>query len=74
MSVSTRFEPEDPSVDDIELLITFDKKYDPGERINKLREVWKLNCKIRKKYDLSRNDIDILIDENRWNEGHEIEL
>ena len=74
MSVSTCFEPEDPTVDDIELLITFDKKYDPGERINKLREVWKLNCKIRKKYDLSRNDIDILIDENRWNEGHEIEL
>ena len=34
VSVNKCFEPEDPTVDDIELLVSFDKEYDLKERIS----------------------------------------
>jgi len=74
VSVNKCFEPEDPTVDDIELLVSFDKEYDLKERINKLKEIWRLKHRIEEKYELSFRDIDIHVDENRWNEGYEIEL
>ena len=74
VSVNKCFEPEDPTVDDIELLVSFDKEYDLKERINKLKEIWRLKHRIEEKYELSFRDIDTHVDENRWNEGYEIEL
>jgi hypothetical protein len=67
VSVNKCFEPEDPTVDDIELLVSFDKEYDLKERINKLKEIWRLKHRIEEKYELSFRDIDIHVDENRWN-------
>ena len=44
------------------------------ERINKLKEIWRLKHRIEEKYELSFRDVDVHIDENRWNEGYEVEL